>query len=57
MKSNEVGYKMTQKMFDSLLEGRSEEDKKKNPYTYVIQIINEQFGLKNKVTHIHIFDI
>ena len=57
MHNDEIGYKMTQKMFDCLLEGRSEEEKKKNPYVYVMQIINEQFGLKGKVTHIHIFDI
>lgn len=57
MATNEIGYKMTQRMFDSLLEGRTEEEKKKNPYVYVMQVINEQFGLKGKVTHIHIFDI
>lgn len=57
MATNEIGYKMTQRMFDSLLEERTEEEKKKNPYVYVMQVINEQFGLKGKVTHIHIFDI
>lgn len=57
MVNNEIGYKMTQRMFDALLEERTDEEKKKNPYAYVIKIINDQFGLKGQVTHIHIFDI
>ena len=54
MRNNEIGYTITQKMFDSLLDGRTDIDRKKNPYTYVMQIINEQFGLKGKVTNLHI---
>ena len=55
--TQEIGYKMTRKMFNALLENRDDEERKQNQYEYVMKVINEEFGLKGKVTHIAIFDI
>lgn len=58
MKSNNtLEYRMSKKMFNSILSGRSEEEKKQNPKEYVASIINEQFGLKGTVTNISVYDI
>lgn len=54
---NELDYKMTKKMFDSILSMRTQEEEKQNPYSYVINLINETYGLKGNVTHVSIFDI
>lgn len=57
MKNNQaLEYRMSKKMFDSLLAGRNEEEKKQNPYTYVAGIVNEQFGLKGTVTRISVYN-
>lgn len=48
----EISYQMSKKAFDAMLEKRSEIEKKENPYTYVMKIINEQYGLKGIVTSI-----
>lgn len=51
--TNAVEYKMSKKMFDALVKTRAtEEDKKMNPYSYVMRVINETFGIKGTVTHI-----
>ncbi len=47
-----IEYQMTKKMFNTILEGRPESEAKGNPYNYVMNIINEQFGLRGKVTRI-----
>lgn len=39
--SQGLEYRMSKKMFNELLSSRTEEEKKQNPYVYVIQIINE----------------
>lgn len=54
MKTNELDYVMSKKMFDIIAATRSGEDKKKNPYSYVISVVNEQFGIKGTVTHVSI---
>lgn len=52
-KNYKVGYQMSRQMFEALLKTRRDEDEKKmNPYTYVLNIINSEFGLKNEVNHI-----
>lgn len=58
MKNNRtIGYQMNKKMFDEILNSRqTESDKKMNPYTYVMGVINEQFGLKGTVKHISLFE-
>lgn len=58
MNNEGIDYRMTKKMFDNLLESRvTEDDKKMNPYVYVMNVVNESFGLKGTVKHISIFDI
>lgn len=47
-----IEYKMSKTMFQEMLKQRSELEKKQNPYTYVMQVINESFGLRGKVTHL-----
>ncbi len=49
-----IEYQMTKRMFNSLLDGKGEEIKG-NPYTYVLNIVNEQFGLRGKVERILIY--
>lgn len=52
-KNYKIGYQMPRAMFEALLKTRRGEDEKKmNPYTYVLNIINSEFGLKNEVNHI-----
>ena len=58
MKNNTaLEYRMSKKMFNSILSGRSEEEKKQNPKDYVAEIVNEQFGLKGTVTNISVYDV
>lgn len=48
-------YQMSKELFDTLLKTRkSEAQKKMNPYTYVMGIINEEYGLKGTVTRVSI---
>ena len=56
MKSNEMSYQMTKKMFDELLKTRSEEEKKMNPYTFVARVVNSEFGVKGTVTRITFYN-
>lgn len=57
MKSNNtLEYRMSKKMFNSILSGRSETEKKQNPKDYVAKVINEQFGLKGTVTNVSVYD-
>ena len=55
--TNGIDYKMTQRMFDSILDTRTEEEKKQNPYSYVMDVLNAEYGLRGTVKHISIFDI
>ena len=52
----DIEYQMTKKMFNAMLEGRTEEQKKGNPYTYVMDVINNEFGLRGVVKHLFILD-
>lgn len=49
-----IEYQMTKKMFKAMLEGRTEVEKKMNPYDYVMGVINDDFGLRGKVTQLFI---
>ena len=51
---NGARYSMSKKMFDAIVKDRKGEDKKKNPFAYVLEVINHEFGLKNEVTSISI---
>lgn len=55
--SNTLEYRMSKKMFNSILSERSEAEKKLNPKDYVAGIVNEQFSLKGTVTSISVYDV
>lgn len=50
----ELSYVMSQARFDAIIETRKGEDKKKNPYDYVKDYLNEQENLRGEVVHITI---
>lgn len=53
-----IDYRMTKKMFDSILATRTtESEKKQNPYEYVMKVVNEGYGIRGTVKHISIFDV
>lgn len=49
-----IEYQMPKKMFRSMLEKRTKEEGKLNPYDYVMNIINEEFGLRGTVTRLSV---
>jgi len=51
-----IEYQMTKKMYNALLGVRNESEMNENPYTYVINLINQEFGLRGTVKHIHILE-
>lgn len=58
MKNNRpIEYQMTKKMFNSILNLRTEDEKSQNPYDFVMGFINEQFGLRGEVKHISIYEM
>lgn len=52
--NTEIKYQMSKKAFEAFLAERSESEKKQNPYEYVMDVINRQFGLKGKVTSLSV---
>lgn len=50
--SKSIEYQITKKQFDGILSTRNDEEVKSNPYQYVINIINETYGLRGTVTHL-----
>ena len=49
-----IEYEITKSMYNALLGTRKEKDMEGNPYDYVMNLINEQFGLRGTVKHLHI---
>lgn len=47
-------YQMPEKMFYGMLKKRTEEEEKLNPYVYVMNVINKEFGLRGKVTRLSV---
>lgn len=48
-----IKYKMCKKMYDNILKTRkTEQEKKMNNKDYVCMIVNNEFGLKEKVVEI-----
>ena len=45
-------YQMDRAMFNDLISNRKGENKKKNPHKYVIDVINEQFGILGVCTKV-----
>ncbi len=54
--SKAIDYQMTKKQFDCILSTRKDDEAKKNPYQYVINILNENYGLRGTVTHLVIIE-
>lgn len=50
----DIEYQMTKQMFDAFLADRTESEKKANPYQYVMDVINRQFGLIGQVKRLFI---
>lgn len=49
-----IEYQMTKKMYNAILGIRKESEMGENPYTFVINFINNEFGLRGTVKHLHI---
>lgn len=47
-------YQMSRDMFNAMLKQRSEGEKKLNPYNYVMNVINEEWNLRGKVTRLSV---
>lgn len=54
--SKTIDYQMDKKQFDGILSTRRDNEMKKNPYQYVMDIINESYGLRGTVTHLVIIE-
>lgn len=54
--SKAIDYQMSKKQFDGILSTRRDSEAKKNPYQYVMDIINESYGLRGTVTHLVIVE-
>ena len=50
----ELDYVMSKEMFKSYLATRNAEEKKENPYSYIIKVINNEFGLNGVVKHLKV---
>lgn len=49
-----IDYRMSKKMFDGILSTRNEEEKKMNPYTFVMNRLNSTGDIRGTVTHVSI---
>lgn len=47
-------YQMPKQMFEAILKTRNNKNSKMNPYVYVMNVINESFGLRGTVTKLSI---
>ncbi len=47
-------YQMTKKMFNAMLDKRTGAEEKENPYRYVMNVINEEWGLRGTVVRLSI---
>lgn len=54
--SKAIDYQMSKKQFDGILSTRRDNEAKKNPYQYIMDIINESYGLRGTVTHLVIVE-
>lgn len=43
-------------MFNEILSNRTEEEKKMNPYSFVADVVNSQYGLRGKVVKISTYN-
>ena len=47
-----IEYKMSKKLFDAILDTRSESERKMNQYEYIVKVINEEYGLRGVVSRV-----
>lgn len=49
-------YQMSHRMFKTILSKRREVEKKMDPYKYVMNVVNNEFGLKGTVNKIFVYE-
>lgn len=49
-----IEYHLTKKMYKDILD--TKEDSAEDPRKYVMRVINEEFGLRGTVKHLHILE-
>lgn len=49
-----IEYQMTKTAFQELLKTRTLEEQKVNPYTFVMKVLNDTYGLRGTVKHINL---
>lgn len=49
-----IDYKISEAMFNSILAGRTDGQKKLNPYQYVMSYLNDTAGLRGSIKHLSI---
>lgn len=54
--SNPIDYRMSKQMFNAILATRKGNETKLNPYTYVMNYVNDTFGIRGTVKHISLFE-
>ena len=54
--SKAIDYQITKKQLNGILSTRKDDEAKKNHYQYVMDIINESYGLHGTVTHLVIIE-
>lgn len=47
-----IEYSMSKKLFNAILDTRTETEKKENPYDFVAKVINEEYGLRGEVSRV-----
>lgn len=50
----EISYQISKKTFNAMLENRTEAEKKENPYSFVMRILNQENGLRGNIKAISI---
>lgn len=49
-----IEYQMTKTAFQELLKQRTPDEMKTNPYTFVMKVINDTYGLRGTVKRINL---
>lgn len=49
-----IEYQITKKMYNAILGVRKENEMNEKPYDFVINFINQEFGLRGTVKQLHV---
>ncbi len=49
-----IEYQITKKMYNAILGLRKENEMNENPYSFVMNYINTEFGLRGTVKQLHV---